>query len=84
MRGNLVRALLAVVACTTFGSFAYAGETKSTGGEKAGAKIDEAADKTADDAKVVGRKVKHTTKKAVKKTGAALDKAGDKIEDATK
>lgn len=41
------------------------------------------AAKTADEAKLVGRKVKRTTKKAVKKTGAALDKAGDKIEDAT-
>ena len=78
---TIVRGLLVVVACAALRSFAFAGETGA--GEKAGAKIDEAAAKTADEAKLVGRKVKRTTKKTVKKTGAALDKAGDKIEDAT-
>ena len=71
VRRAIGQALLAAVALATFGSFAYGGETK----------VGEAADATAAEAKKVGRKTKHETKKALKSTGAALDRAGNRIED---
>jgi len=85
MRRPIVRGLLVVVACLTVGSFAYAGEPQTAGtGETAGAKVDVAADKVADQAKRGGRAVKSTTKKAVKKTGSAVHRAGDAVEDSAK
>ncbi len=53
----------------------------ATAGEKAGRKIDEAADATADTAKSAAHKTKRAAHKAKNKTGAAVEKAGDKMQD---
>jgi hypothetical protein len=54
---------------------------QSTAGEKAGAKVDDAADATADTAKKAGHATKKTAKKAKNKTGEAVEKTGDKMQD---
>ena len=82
MSQKIFRGILAAVAIVTFGSVARADETRTAGpGERAGKKVDDAADQTADGAKKTGRKVKRKTKKAVRDTGAAVQRAGEKIED---
>jgi hypothetical protein len=81
MSRTVQRVLVAALAWATLGSVAFAGETKAAdAAEAAGNKIGEAADKTADEAKKVGRAVKSKTKKALKATGAAVEQAGNKID----
>ena len=53
----------------------------TTAGERAGAKLDDAADATADGAKSAAHKTKRAAHKAKNKTGAAVEKAGDKMQD---
>ena len=53
----------------------------STAGERAGAKLDDAADATADTAKSAAHKTKRAAHKAKNKTGAAIEKTGDKMQD---
>ncbi len=48
-------------------------------GERSGAAVDKAADKTADGAKAVAEKTKEVTGKALEKTGEVMEKAGESM-----
>ncbi len=50
-------------------------------GERSGAAVDKAADKTADAAKAVAVKTKEVTGKAIEKTGELMEKAGESMDE---
>ena len=49
-------------------------------GERSGAAVEKAVDKTADAAKAVGEKTKEVTGKALEKTGEVMEKAGESMD----
>ncbi len=58
-------------------------KTETAGvGERTGAALDEAAEKTADAAKSTAATVKDATGRAVEKTGEVMEKAGNAVEKA--
>ena len=69
-----------LASCLSFGlvQVARAEEGKA---EKAGKKVDEAADRAEGDANHAGHVVKKKAKKAQRKTGEAVEEAGDKIKE---
>jgi hypothetical protein len=66
------------------GSFTFALGTAALAdegtGQKAGKKVDDAADKTSAEAKKAGRATKKAAKKVKNKTGEAVEEAGDKMQ----
>lgn len=75
---SLTRALLVSIFALAFTNVALAEDEGK--GERAGKKMDEAADKTEDAAKGAAHKTKRAAKKAKNKTGAAVEKAGDEMQ----
>jgi hypothetical protein len=49
-------------------------------GERSGAAVDKAADKTVDAAKAVAEKTREVTGKALEKTGEVMEKAGESMD----
>lgn len=80
MKIDAVR-LLGIVAIGLAGAICAAGCNQNTGsdvgpGEKAGAAVDKAAEKTVEAVKDTAEKAKDATGKAVEKSGEAMEKAG--------
>lgn len=78
MKITMVR-VLGIVAIAGAVSFVGCGKTDDVG-EKTGAAVDTAADKTAEGVKKAATATKDATGKAVEKTGEALKKAGKAVE----